>query len=89
MQIGRLLMVVCVFFGIPLNLFPGRKGLILIYYGEERRLSNLYHHILTLTFFALATLLSIVYPEIIKVISILGGYFGCSFGILVPSSLFI
>ena len=87
MQIYRVALCFIIYTSLPLNLNPGRSGSIILIKGEEAPFS-LKINVLITTLFMLASLAcAIFYPNILVVLSIIGGIDVCTMGIFFPGLL--
>jgi amino acid permease len=81
--VGVVAVIVCVISAFPMNFNPFRQHFFDVVFGRDE-FSNAENLVLTLVYVAISTLVSIVFPNISKVISILGGLIATTMAYLIP-----
>lgn len=76
------------YLGLPLNLNPGRAGMVVLAKGKDEELPTSKHIVYTLIFMTVSLLIVIFYPHILVILSLVGGIVVCTIGILIPGLLY-
>ena len=75
--------MICIVVAYPVNYHPFRQNFFMAVYGREK-FSNKENLLFTILFISLTTVISITYPKIKPVISLMGGLISVSMCYLVP-----
>ena len=84
MQMYRIALSFIIYTSLPLNLNPGRSGMMILITGEEKDFSFKINALITTSFLIASLACAIFYPNILVVLSMIGGIDVCTIGIFFP-----
>lgn len=84
MQMYRIALSFIIYTSLPLNLNPGRSGTMILIKGEETSFSFKANLLITTCFLGASLACAIFYPNILVVLSMIGGIDVCTMGIFFP-----
>jgi len=89
LKIALVLLGILVYLGLPLNLNPGRAGIVVLIKGKDdsENLSTTHHFLYTIGYMLVSLAIVIFYPKILSILSLAGGLVVGTIGILIPGSL--
>lgn len=86
---GRGLFFISVIIHIPINFHPWRRSFFNLIFGPKQSIEWKRSVTITLCALTVATLVAIVFPKIVSVIDIIGGYCGTILQFIIPTTVFL
>lgn len=88
MNMAKVMFGFVLFFYIPINFCPGRNALSQLIYKTPFK-SLITHSVLSVLFLGSSTLIAIIFPKVINIISLVSGTVGITLGLLLPVKVYL